>query len=180
MLYIDILNNCVDSQQSIYLTQFSKQFISSVMSPPTFTGVGPYFRRLKSFENWIGAISDERLARAGFCATNVSNKTICCVCQTEVSDWKDDDDPWLIHYNQSPSCPFIASNPKAIRNAKDRVQIKNQLKSSTVKELVANGIFTYKDIEEALEYYLIEYSIVPQTLNGIIYVTNKYLTDNKD
>ena len=141
----------------------------------TLKGVDSYFKRLDTFRNWNGKVSANLLARAGFYSTGNSDQTVCFVCKQEFSGWNEDEDPWLVHYVKNSDCPYVVLNSKAIQNAKDRVQIKNHLKSSMVEELVQSGKYTAIDVKQALEFYLFEFGIVPQTLNGIIYVTNKYL-----
>ena len=138
-----------------------------------------FLDRLNSFKLWKGCVDAEKLARAGLLFTGVKDKTICTVCKHEISDWKEEDDPWLVHYFKNADCPFIVFNSRSIQLAKDKAVIKNHLSSSMVQDLILSGKYSLADIKNALEYYLIEYNIIPQTINGVVYVTDKYLKENK-
>ena len=48
-----------------------------------------------------------------------------------------------------------------------------------VEDLVRSEKYRLIDIKKALEYYLIEYNIIQKTISGVVYVTDKYLSENK-
>merc|ERR1712150_136416 len=71
--------------------------------------------RLESFCNsWPGNIPDsnkkpdiEVLAEAGFYFIGLSDVVKCLSCELSLGSWEEEDDPWIKHCQNSPSCSFL-------------------------------------------------------------------------
>ena len=71
--------------------------------------------RLNSFtDDWPGNISDgnkkpsiEVLVEAGFYFVGLNDWVQCLHCETAISGWDENDDPWVRHCQNSPGCSYL-------------------------------------------------------------------------
>ena len=68
-----------------------------------------YFKeRLESFSSWPPQINPKsEIAHAGLFYTNTVDKVICFACGLLICSWKQDDDPWLDHYQHTSDCQYL-------------------------------------------------------------------------
>jgi len=114
------------------------------------------------------------LAEAGFYLDYGTDRIICFSCNIEITDWLEMDEPFLTHFYENTKCPFLRNNP-SLQKARNSVIIHNHLNNKSVLNLVKSGQFSFDTIEKALYFQLQEFETVPQTLNGVIYVTKNYV-----
>jgi hypothetical protein len=71
--------------------------------------------RLRTFVNWKFSPTPAFLAKAGFFYFQQKMETQCVFCFGVVKTWGASEDPFVVHQNKFPTCPFI-SNPSATDN----------------------------------------------------------------
>lgn len=90
--------------------------------------INVYFEegRLKTFDKWPHAddsfCSKEKMAKAGFYYTGISDCVKCFVCSIKLNNWdSNNDEPWSKHLESSDKCIFA--------------KIKKEQKLLTIEEL---------------------------------------------
>ena len=68
--------------------------------------------RLSSFHKFPPHVrmSAVKLSKAGFYYTGFQDETACFTCDLKLQDWDDNLDPFEMHRNYSPHCPFVNNN----------------------------------------------------------------------
>lgn len=67
-----------------------------------------YNQRLKTFERWnLKNIQKEKLAESGFIFLGYKDATQCFKCKIKLEEWKEDDEPDLVHKSLSKDCEFL-------------------------------------------------------------------------
>ena len=127
--------------------------------------------RLKSFKNWNGPHSAEKMAIAGFYFTGVHDSVICFSCKREFSDWRPHESPFLAHEVISSDCFYVQVNSKTINDIRNKIIIKSLLNNS----LIFDSEHKYENIEAAMIDYLYNYGMIPILPKDIIKITENYL-----
>lgn len=65
--------------------------------------------RLQSFTGKQHAVDHDRLARAGFYSSGVSDRVVCFRCGGGLKNWQPEEDPWEQHAKYYPGCSFVLS-----------------------------------------------------------------------
>jgi hypothetical protein len=133
-----------------------------------------YSQRLSTFKNWTGEISPEQLAEAGYFSTG-DNITTCFSCKMDFKEWKQMENPWLVHWQKSPYCTFILNNCCKIYEEHRKSFIEQIMTHPDIENLIKNGSYTSDEIKEAMLVYQKEFEIVPRTIKAIETVTKEYI-----
>jgi len=81
-----------------------------------------YQDRLSTFEGWpaLQTPTKELMAEAGFFRTYKNDHVLCFHCGIGLSDWKDDEDPWMKHALWTNECAYVVEK-KGINYIRDAV-----------------------------------------------------------
>jgi hypothetical protein len=76
---------------------------------PKFPAYVEVMTRIRSFKDWPPNVKQNPrdLALAGFLYAGYSDHTRCFHCGIELSDWRPEDKPWVVHARWFPSCAFL-------------------------------------------------------------------------
>ncbi|CAF3489758.1 unnamed protein product [Rotaria sp. Silwood1] len=87
-----------------------------------------------------GVYSCVTMNLAGFQYTNNGDAARCHTCNLEVSGWTLDMEPFAIHVNQSPTCPFVLSRLLSQNTTKTTAELNNANQSLQKPEVDTNTL----------------------------------------
>ncbi|CAF1264507.1 unnamed protein product [Rotaria sordida] len=93
-------------------------------------------QREHSFIGWPHrSPSQFKIINGGWCLNTIkgTDYTICLYCVVEHNNWNYDDNPWNVHQELSPDCPFLLPS--------------HPMHSSSVPTKDLDGIFTQEKID---------------------------------
>ena len=135
-----------------------------------------YYNRLESFKLWTGNVKPELLASVGFYLNDVGEST-CYSCQTKLSKWDKDVNPWIFHMAYNPFCPHILINRKSFESEADVNSLEE--KTPLVNDLTIFDKYSCKDVNQALESFMNENNYAPSTVTEITCIVEEFLQIKK-
>jgi hypothetical protein len=128
--------------------------------------------RRSSFRNWTNhEVDTEELSKSGFYFTGREDQTRCAFCGGIVQNWRERDEPILLHASLFPTCPFILDPPDyAMSSESTRLGqfslvseheppkhlnlVSSGSRTDTFKEWTPNAYVTVEDLVVAGFFYL--------------------------
>ncbi|XP_052087343.1 baculoviral IAP repeat-containing protein 3-like isoform X3 [Mytilus californianus] len=103
--HIDLNRHCEFAKDTSKVTSLYNR----LHGRPMYPYYKEYHQRLSSYSSWkFEAIqSSKGLADAGFFSTGEQDETICFSCGLWLTDWQNDEKPWIVHVRYFSKCPYI-------------------------------------------------------------------------
>ena len=90
-------------------THSSTNFKSSPQNASSKVNIHERVRKLRSLIHPYGVHSSLKMTMAGFRYTGQGDTAHCGVCNLDVSDWTETMEPFTVHSERNPQCPFVLS-----------------------------------------------------------------------
>lgn len=129
----------------------ARQCIPFISNQPAFQQYVNSEERKHTFNTWgLSVKTPDELIDAGFFYTKCEDEVRCFYCSVTLKQWNPNDQPWVEHARESPTCPFVLREHGSffVDQVIQRENIR-EFKSQLTKEAKERG-HTDHDIKQAL------------------------------
>jgi len=93
---------------------FSQQYVAKnclIKYPDMVTGE----KRKDTYTNWFPVQDSDELVNCGFFYRGQGDRVTCFYCGLTLTDWLEEDDPWIEHARFAGNCPYMLLNVRRRR-----------------------------------------------------------------